>query len=404
MSRLLELALGIVTSIGGFLEAGSMATSAQAGASYGFQLVWVIVLGTGCLIFLVEMSGRLAVVSKHTIADAMRERFGIEFFLLPLAGVGIVSVLVLGAELGGVCLALQFVTGLGFPWWGLPVAFAVWTLLWKGTFTVIEQGTALLGLVTLSFLVGAVRVHPPLGELAHGLLPTLPQHDAAHYWFIVVSILGASLTPYVFYFYSSGAVEDGWDESHLGTNRFVATVGMSFGGTLSIAVLVVAAMVFAPRAIRVGSYEQLALLLVDPLPRWGFGLFVASLGIACFGAALEITLALAYLLAQGFGWNWGENLKPARAARFSTAYTVVIVLAALTVVTGIDPLRLTNMSMALTSATLPLAVVPFLVLMNDRGYMGEHTNGWVANTVVVVTILLAFALAIVSIPLEILSG
>src|SRR5581483_11777292 len=109
--------------------------------------------------------------------------------------------------------------------------------------------------------------------------------------------------PYVFYFYSSGAVEDGWDERRLGTNRLVATVGMTFGGTLSVAVLAVAAMVFAPRAIAVGSYQQLALLLVEPLPRWGFGLFVASLGIACLGAALEITLALAYLLAQGFGWN-----------------------------------------------------------------------------------------------------
>jgi len=72
MKRILDLALGIVTSVGGFLEIGSIATAAQAGASFGFQLAWAIALGTLCIAFLVEMAGRFAAVSKHTIADAMR--------------------------------------------------------------------------------------------------------------------------------------------------------------------------------------------------------------------------------------------------------------------------------------------------------------------------------------------
>ncbi|HKP48700.1 MAG TPA: divalent metal cation transporter, partial [Gemmatimonadales bacterium] len=76
MNQLLEIALGLVTGIGGFLEAGSLATSAQAGATFGFQLVWALALGTICIAFLVEMAGRLAAVSKHTLPDAMRERFG----------------------------------------------------------------------------------------------------------------------------------------------------------------------------------------------------------------------------------------------------------------------------------------------------------------------------------------
>ena len=62
MSKLLEIALGIVTGIGGFLEAGSLATAAQAGAAFGFQLGWAIVLGTICIAFLDEMGGRLAAV------------------------------------------------------------------------------------------------------------------------------------------------------------------------------------------------------------------------------------------------------------------------------------------------------------------------------------------------------
>ena len=102
MNKLLEIALGLVTGIGGFLEAGSLATSAQAGAAFGFQLVWAITLGTICIAFLVEMAGRLAAVSKHTLPDAMRERFGIRFFTVPLIAVVLVSFLVLASEIGGV--------------------------------------------------------------------------------------------------------------------------------------------------------------------------------------------------------------------------------------------------------------------------------------------------------------
>ena len=100
-SGFLQIALGIITSIGGFLEVGSIATAAQAGASFRYGLIWAIVLGTLCLVFLIEMSGRLAAVSKHTIADAVRERFGFDFAIWPRAAEVIVNLLVLGAEIDG---------------------------------------------------------------------------------------------------------------------------------------------------------------------------------------------------------------------------------------------------------------------------------------------------------------
>jgi Mn2+/Fe2+ NRAMP family transporter len=76
MNKVRQITLGIITSVGGFLEIGSVTTAAQAGASFGYQLLWAVLLGTICLIFLVEMAGRLSAVSKHTIVDATRERFG----------------------------------------------------------------------------------------------------------------------------------------------------------------------------------------------------------------------------------------------------------------------------------------------------------------------------------------
>ena len=404
MSKLLEIALGLVTGIGGFLEAGSIATSVQAGAAFGFQLVWAIALGTICIAFLVEMAGRLAAVSKHTLPDAMRERFGIRFFSVVLVAVVVVSFLVLASEIGGVALALQLVTGIRFQWWAPAVAVAVWLLLWAHNFSLVEKGASLLGLVTLVFLIGAIKLHVPIHEVGANLLPSLPHQEPAKYWFMAVSIIGASVSPYLFYFYSAGAVEDHWDEDYLGVNRAIAGLGMTFGGGLAIAVLACAAMVFHSRGIQIDRYEQLPLMLAEPLGRWGFILFVASLGIGCFGAALELALQIAYLMAQGFGWKWGENLRPREAARFSLTYTVMIFLAGLVIFTGIDPLKLTVFSMAITALSIPVTVVPLLVLMNDPQYLGENGNHWIANAAVLFISILACIVALVAIPLQLAGG
>jgi Mn2+/Fe2+ NRAMP family transporter len=404
MKKIFQIALGIVTSVGGFLEIGSITTAAQAGASFGYQLVWSIVLGTVCIAFLVEMSGRFAAVSEHTIPDAMRERFGINFYVVPLFILLGVSLLVLGAELGGVAAALEMATGIKLPVWAIPVALLSWGLLWRASFSVIENGVSILGLVTVAFAVGAVKLHPDYGAVLHGVVPTLPRRDASHYWFVAVSVLGASISPYLYYFYSSGAIEEKWDETYLAANRMIAAIGMSFGGFLSVAVLVLAAILFHPHNIDVDKYQQLPDLLTPIFGRSGFWLVIASLGIACLGATLEISLALAYLIAQGFGWNWGEDLEPRDDARFSLTYTLIVVAAMLFVLIGLDPLKLTEISMALTAASLPVGVFPFLILMNDKRYLQTHTNGYLGNAVVLVISLISAVLAIVSIPLEILGG
>ena len=404
MKKLLGIALGIVTSIGGFLDVGSIATSAQAGAAFGYSLLWAVLLGTVCVIFLVEMSGRFSIVSGHTITNAVRKRFGFAAFIIPFAATQLVNLLVLASEIGGVCVALQLLTGIGFQFWAMPVAATLWLLLWVATFDVVEDGAALLGLVTLCFVVAVFVLGAEPRELAAGLVPNLPSQERTHYLFLAVSTIGATIAPYLFLFYSSGAIEDEWDKSFITANRFIATLGMSFGGLISMAVIVVAALALQPQGIRVEEYEQAALMLVPAFGGWGFYLFVASLAIACFGAALELSLASAYSMAQAFGWNWGENLKPRQAARFASAYTIFIALAALIVLTGLNPMKLTLFSMAITAVILPLTAMPFLVLMNDPVYMREHVNSRFSNYVVIFIVVLSALMALVAIPLEIVGS
>jgi Mn2+/Fe2+ NRAMP family transporter len=404
VKKVMQLALGIVTSIAGFVEVGSISTSLQAGATFGFQLLWAIALAATCLIFLIEMSGRLAAVSKHTVADAVRERLGFRYHVMPMTAELIVDFLVLGAEIGGACFALQLLTGIRYQYWAIPVAVAAWLALWKGTFGLIENGVSLVGIIALCFVVAAFQMHPRGGDVAAGFLPSLPRHHAANYWFLAVSIVGATMSPYLMNFYSSGAVEEEWGEDSLVANRVTAALGMGFGSCVSMCVLIVSAMVLHPEGVKVESFEQGALVLTRAFPFWGFFLFAVTLLVECFGAALEIGVNIAYVPSQALGWNWSENVKPRDDARFSLVYTAAIFGSSLLMLVGVDPIRLTMFSMALTVLILPLIVFPFLVLMNDERYLHEFRNGWLANAAVIVIVGLAFVLALVAIPLEILGG
>jgi len=399
-----EVALGLVCGIGGFLEVGSIATATQAGAEFGLQLAWVVLLGTAALAMLMEMSGRLAIVSKRTFIDLLRERFGIRFFMAPLVVVFVVSVLALASEIGGVSSALAMATGVGVRWWALPVALVAWLLLWRGTFTVVEQGTAIFGIVSLAFAVGAWKLHPQWNAVGHALVPSAPSHDVARYWYIAVSIMGASVSPYLFIFYSSGAIEDRWTMDYINVNRTTAVLGNLFGGGLSVAVLVCAAMVLAPSHEAADSFDTFARILSTPLGRAGLWCFIATLCITCFGATLEIALSVAYMLAQGFGWSWSENLPPKKDARFSMAYSVVIVIAAIAILFGVDPLKLTTVTMVATAASLPLTIVPLLVLMNDGDVMSKYVNGWVGNAALIVVSVIAVLLFGAAVPLQLLAG
>ena len=190
MKKIFNLTLGIVTSIGGFVEVGSISTAAQAGSEFGFSLLWAIAAATLFLAALAEMAGRIAAVGKRSMAAAVRERFGFHFQVVPLGAELVTDVLLLTAELGGAAIAVKMLTGIGFQWWIAPVGVAVWLVLWLGNFSVIEDGVGLLGMITLSFVVAAWRLHPAIAPLARGFIPTLPHHDLTRYAFLSVSIVG----------------------------------------------------------------------------------------------------------------------------------------------------------------------------------------------------------------------
>jgi len=404
VSAIVDLVLGVVTSIGGFVEAGSISTAAQAGSEFSYQLLWAIAAATVMLAMLIEMSGRLSVVSRRSIAAAVRERFGIRFQIVPLSAELVIDLLLLAAEIGGAAIAVKLLTGIHWPWWIVPIGFMIWLVLWYCGFGVIEYGIGLLGLITLSFVVSAYALHPEPSTLLPGFVPSMPEHDSVRYAFLAVSILGATVSPYLLNFYSSGTIEEQMREPELWVNRTTAYLGMCFGGVVSMGVLVTSAIVLAPQHILADSYEQAALMFVPVFHQWSVALFATALGIGCFGAAVELSLNAGYVGAQVFGWSWGANRPRRDAARFSAAFTLVLVAATCIALIGFDPLRLTLISVALTVVIMPLIVLPFLVLMNDPKYVAQHRSGAIGNTVLALLTVLGCVLAVIVIPLEILGG
>ena len=404
MRKIFNLALGIVTSIGGFVEVGSISTSVQAGAEFGFSLLWAIAVATLFLAALAEMAGRIAAVGQRSMVAAVRERFGFHFQMIPLGAEFTIDTLLLTAELGGAAIAIKMLTGIGFQWWVLPLGFVAWLILWFGNFSIIEDGIGLLGMVTLSFVLAAWRLHPDTRSIAQGFVPSVPDHDVTRYAFLTVSIVGATVSPYLLNFYSSGAIEEKWSEQDLWINRSTAFFGMGFGSTVAMGCLVAAAIVFGPQHVKVDSYEQAAQMFVPIYGRWAVTLFALSLGIGCFGAAVEIALNAGYVLGQALGWTWGINKKRRDVSRFVAAFSLMLLLAVAIAVLGFDPLKVTLISVALTVVIMPVVVLPFLVLMNEEDYAGRHTSGPLGNGLLAILTILGALMAIVVIPLEIFGG
>ena len=233
------------------------------------------------------------------------------------------------------------------------------------------------------FIVVAVRLRPNWGAVAEGFVPQLPsglgQRDLLLLAYYAVALLSSIMLPYETYFYASGGIEDHWKPSDVNLNRFIVIAGFSLGALLSVSLVIVGAEFFKPHDIDPALPGTAVLAVADGLGN--LGLYVALLGLffAFAGAAIETSLSSAYNLAQFAGWPWGLDKRPRSAPRFALSWITVFVLATVVVMTGIDPISVVEYSIVFSVVVLPLSYFPVLAVARDKGIMGKHVNGWMAN-------------------------
>jgi len=401
MKRVLAVALGILTAIGGFVDIGDIVANAEAGARFGIAHAWVLLIGVVGICAYAEMSGRVTAVSGRPVFDLVRERLGPRVALANLVGSLLVTVLTLGAELGGVGLALQLATSVNYLLWVPVVGVVLWVALWRAKFSVLENLFGMTGLALVVFVVAFFRLGPDTSALWHQASHPGPPsgEDWGTYWFFAVALFASAMTPYEVFFFSSGAVEERWHARDLLTARINVFLGFPLGGLLAFALMATSATVFHPLQTSVDSLSQTAMPVALALGKLGLAAAILGFFAATFGAAMETGLSAGYTVAQYFGWAWGKLRRPREAARFHTVVLVSILVGVATLMTTIDPIQLTEYTLVFSAVALPLTYLPILVVANDRGYLGDRVNGPLANGVGVFYLIIVVAAAVAAIPL-----
>ena len=151
MSQLFEITLGIMTAMGGFVDVSELVFVAQAGSRFLFALLWAIVLGTIGIMVFAEMGGRVAAISKQPVFNLMRQRLGLIFGLLVLLGATLVNVITCAAEIGGIALILQLLTGWPYRLFAVAATALLVAVIWLLPFKAIERSVGLLGLFMITF-------------------------------------------------------------------------------------------------------------------------------------------------------------------------------------------------------------------------------------------------------------
>jgi manganese transport protein len=406
MKKLLGITLGIMTALGGFVDLGQIVFTMQAGAIFGYQLLWAIVLGTIAIIVYMEMCGRIAVVAKEPVFAVVRTRLGYPLGLGTLIASNLLNLITCAAELGGIAIILHLLTG--WPEKALLVgaAVALGFIIFLLRFQWIERTFGLAGLTMVVFAVSAVLLHPNWHQLFGGLIPKLRPSGTGSvllYAYFAVGIFSALLMEYEVHFYSSGAIEEDWSTRDLGENFAVAAFGSTLGAVLTTGLLALGALIFLPRSIFPDTLSTTT--LAGAFPFGQKALVLALIGtLACLsGAAVETALSGAYNAAQFFNLPWGKNLPAKAAPIYTAAWIGMFVLALLIGLTGVRPLQLVNISIIFGMVVMPLTYYPILKTASDKNIMGNHVNSKFDTIIGTVLLLLIVLAALAAIPLMVVT-
>jgi manganese transport protein len=379
VKTVLQIALGIIAAIGGFVDIGDLVFTAQAGAAFGYELLWAVVVGVVGIIVYSEMCGRVATVTGRPVMTVVRQRLGYSAGLVTMVASLLLNLLTLAAEVGGVALVLQLFFDFNYSTLVLIAVIALMVAVWVLPFNWIERVFGYMGLGLLVYAAAALHLHPNWSSVGNGLAPSLPGESLDLYAYFTVGVIAAALMPYEVYFYSSGAIEEKWTPKDLKLNRLNSMIGFGLGGFLALALIMTAAQVFYPVGV---DPEFIGTTLLGANVAFGeAGLILAGIGILfCVGgAAIDTCLSGAYTLAQFLGWEWGKYRRPSTASRFTVTWITLFALGYVIVSTGVDPVMLTEYAVVFSVVALPFTYIPVMLIARDRTYMGEHANGRVAN-------------------------
>lgn len=375
---LLILGPGLIAGSAGN-DAGGIATYSSAGAMFGYDLIWVMAIITVSLAVVQEMCARLGAATGRGLLDLIRERFGIGWALLTMgilfvANSGLVVTEFLGigaaAELFGVS-----------RWLVIPVAAAVlWYLVIFGSYAWVEKIFLGMTLVFFAYLVAAVLARPDWGEVLRGAFIPILRSDR-EYLFLLVALLGTTITPYMQLFQQSSTVERGVARRHYGPERVDAYTGAIFSNLISITIIIAtAATLHQAGQTNIESAADAARALEPVAGDAASTLFAVGLLGASLLAGAVLPLTTAYAVSEVFGTPKGVSLDFRRAPIFFRLFTGMILLGVVvSLVPDLPVIDWLVTVQVLNGILLPIILIFVLRLINNERLMGVLKNTRVHN-------------------------
>ena len=380
-------------------DAGGIATYSVAGAHFGYSLLWTLIPITVALIVVQEMVARMGVVTGKTLADLIRENYGVKatFFLmlsLLLADMGNTV-----AEFAGWAAAME-IFGVS-KYVSVPIgAFAVWLLVVKGTYRIVERIFLIACTVYFTYAVSAYLVHPPWGEIM--LATVRPSFDfKATYLMMLIGVVGTTIAPWMQFYLQSAVVEKNIKVEHYKASRMDVIVGCFMTDLVAFFIIVACAATMYVNGIGITDAKDAAVALAPLAGRYASILFAIGLANASLFAASILPLATAYYVCEGMGWESGVDKNFKTAPQFMWLYTGIIVIGALIILIPNAPLiPIMLLSQVVNGVMLPPVLIFMLLLINNKDIMGEYTNSKtfdiIAWATVAIMIVLTLALVVTS--------
>ena len=374
-------------------DAGGIYTYSQAGARWGYLPLWTLLPITVALVVTQEMCSRMGAVTGKGLSDLIREEFGFRttfFLMLVLLLVNLTNVM---ANFAGVATSLQLF-GVS-RYLSVPLgAAAVWVLVVKGSYRVVEKVFLVACGFYAAYVVSGVLVRPDWLEAAVSSVRPHLLFDEG-YVAMLVGMVGTSVAPWMQFYLQSAVVEKGIDEKAYRESRIEVMVGCVVMTTIAFFIIVACAGAIyshGPRDIQSAAEAALGL---RPLGKWAYLLFSAGLFNASLFAASILPLSTAYTVCEGLGFESGVNKRFEEAPVFYWLYTSLIVVGAGLVMLPRFPLvRLILLSQVLNGVLLPVILIFMLLLVNRKDLLNGWTNSRLFNGIAWMTAIVMIALSL----------
>jgi NRAMP (natural resistance-associated macrophage protein)-like metal ion transporter len=382
-------------------DAGGIWTYSQAGAGFGYGLLWVMIPMTVALIVVQEMSARMGAITGKGLSDLIREEFGLRITFFLMIGLLLTNFGNVVAEFAGIAGSMAL---FGIPIWvSVPFCAAlVWLMVVKGSYKSAEKVFFVASFIYISYIVAGVVAHPDWHAAGIATLAPPDRHlfRSSSYLYMVIGLIGTTIAPWMQFYLQASIVEKGITEKEYGASRLDVIVGCIFAVVVAgFIVLACASTLHAHGQHELRDGAQAAAALRPLAGRFAYILFAVGLFNASLFAASILPISTAYAVCEGLGVESGLDKKFSEAPFFYWLYTGLIVAGAGVILWPNLPLvKITILSQVVNGAVLPFVLIAMLLLINKRDLMGRYVNrrffnlvAWVtAIVVIVLTVMMLF--------------